>query len=50
MISIIIIAIIGFGIWLYFKLSNEVTTHIEPKKKDFETTLFREMNKLKDKK
>ena len=50
MITVIIIAIIGFGIWLYFKLTNEVTPPVEPQNKDFETTLYRQMNKLKDNK
>ncbi|MBC8197557.1 MAG: hypothetical protein H8E60_06695 [Candidatus Marinimicrobia bacterium] len=49
MISLIIIAIIGFGIWLYFKLMNETTPTIKPNKSDFKTTLHREIEKLKDK-
>jgi len=48
MISLIVIAIIGFGIWLYFKLTNEITPPIKPMKNDFQTTLFREMEKFKD--
>ena len=48
MISIIIISIVGFGIWLYFKLVNETTPRVESKKKDFKTTLYREIEKLKD--
>jgi len=48
LISLIIIAIIGFGIWLYFKLMNETTSTIKPKKNDFKTTLHREIEKLKD--
>ena len=48
MISIIIIVIVGFGIWLYFKLLNEITPPVESQKKDFKTTLYREIHKLKD--
>ena len=48
MISIIIISIVGFGVWLYFKLVNETTPPVESKKKDFKTTLYREIEKLKD--
>jgi len=48
MISIIIISIVGFGVWLYFKLVNETTPPVEPQKKDFKTTLYREIEKLKD--
>ena len=48
MISIIIIVIVGFGVWLYFNLLNETTTPVESQKKDFKTTLYREMDKLKD--
>lgn len=48
MISLIIISIVGFGIWLYFKLINEMSSPIKPKKNDFQTTLFREMEKSKD--
>ena len=48
MISIIIISIVGLGVWLYFKLVNETTPLVEPKKKDFKTTLYREIEKLKD--
>ena len=48
MITIIILAILGFGIWLYFKVTNEITPPVKPQKNDFKTTLFREMEKLKD--
>ena len=48
MTSIIVIAIVAFGVWLYFKLVNETTPPVKPQKKDFQTTLFREMEKLKD--
>lgn len=50
MTSLIVIAIVAFGIWLYFKLINETTPPPKPEKKDFQTTLFREMKKLKDNK
>ena len=48
MISFIIILIVGFGVWFYFKLVNENTPPVEPHKKDFKTTLYREIKKLKD--
>tara|TARA_B110000438_G_scaffold195028_1_gene186668 strand:- start:282 stop:434 length:153 start_codon:yes stop_codon:yes gene_type:complete len=48
MITLIIIAIVGFGIWLYFKLTNEMRSPIKPQKNDFKTTLFRKMEKFKD--
>ena len=48
MISILIISIVGFGVWFYFKLVNETTQPVEPQKKDFKTTLYREIEKLKD--
>ena len=48
MISIIIISIVVFGVWLYFKLVDETTPPVEPLKKDFKTTLYREIEKLKD--
>ena len=48
MISFIIIIIVGFGVWLYFKLVNETTPPVDPLKKDFKTTLHREIEKLKD--
>ena len=48
MISISIILIVGLGVWLYFKLVNETTFPVEPQKKDFKTTLYREIEKLKD--
>ena len=48
MISFIIITIVGFGVWFYFKLVNETTPPAQPQKKDFKTTLYREIEKLKD--
>tara|TARA_A100001015_G_scaffold281072_1_gene343956 strand:+ start:206 stop:358 length:153 start_codon:yes stop_codon:yes gene_type:complete len=48
MITIIILGILGVGVWLYFKVINETTIHTSSKKNDFKTTLFREMEKLKD--
>ena len=49
MISFIIIIIVFIGIWLYFKLFNEITPPMEAQKKDFKSTLYREIEKLKDK-
>ena len=48
MISIIIISIVGFGVWLYFKLMDESNPPLASPKKDFKTTLYREIEKLKD--
>jgi hypothetical protein len=48
MTTLIILAILGFGVWLYFKVTNEVTPPAKPQQNDFKTTLFREMKKLKD--
>lgn len=48
MITIIILAILGLGIWLYFKVTKETTLPVKPQKNDFKTTLFREIEKLKD--
>ena len=48
MITLIILLILLIGIGLYFKVSNEITPFIKPQKNDFKTTLFREMEKLKD--
>ena len=33
---------------MYFKLMNDTTPPVEPQKKDFKTTLYREIEKLKD--
>ena len=49
MISFIIIIIVFIGIWLYFKLFSEITPPVKAQKKDFKTTLYREIEKLKDK-
>lgn len=46
--TLIILAILGLGIWLYFKVFNETTPRVKPQKNDFKMTLFREMEKLKD--
>ena len=48
MITLIIFAIIALGLWIYFKILNETTPPVAPKKNDFKTTLFREMQKIKE--
>ena len=48
MILIIIFSIIMVGIFLYFKAFDENKVIIKPKNNDFQSTLYREINKIKE--